>query len=84
MPTLDKQQAIFEEKLAIGFPVIIATIDDRAVGFFGYCSEFRFREAYKFTVEHSVYLMPNEHGKGAVKTILKNLIELLKSKNCIL
>jgi L-amino acid N-acyltransferase YncA len=51
---------------------------------FGYYSEFRFREAYKFTVEHSVYIMTNEHGKGAVKTLLKNLIELLKSKNCIL
>jgi len=67
--TLEKQQAIFEEKLAKGFPVIVATIYDRAVGF-GYYSEFRFREAYKFTVEHSVYVMPNEHGKGVGKALL--------------
>ena len=45
--TLEQQQAIFEEKLAKGFPVIVATIDDRAVGF-GYYSEFRFWEALKF------------------------------------
>jgi hypothetical protein len=30
---LEKQQAIFEEKLAKGFPVIVAAIDVRADGF---------------------------------------------------
>ncbi len=77
--TLEKQQEIFEEKLAKGFPVIVATIDERAVGF-GYYSEFRFREAYKFTVEHSVYVMPNEHGKGIGKAILNYLIDLAKKQ----
>lgn len=77
--TIEQQQAIFEEKLAKGFPVIVATIDEHVVGF-GYYSEFRFREAYKFTVEHSVYVVPNEHGKGIGKVILKNLIELAKKQ----
>lgn len=75
--TLEQQQAIFKEKLAKGFPVILATIAERVVGF-GYYSEFRFREAYKFTVEHSVYVMPNEHGKGIGKVLLQNLIDLAK------
>lgn len=77
--TLEQQQAIFEEKLAKGFPIIVATIDDRAIGF-GYYSEFRFREAYKFTVEHSVYVMPNEEGKGIGKAILQYLIDLAKKQ----
>jgi phosphinothricin acetyltransferase len=77
--TLEQQQAIFEEKLAKAFPVIVATINERVVGF-GYYSEFRFREAYKFTVEHSVYVMPNEHGKGIGKTILQSLIDLAKKQ----
>ena len=51
--TTEQQQAIFDDKIKKGFPVIVATIDDAVVGF-GYYSEFRFREAYKFTVEHSV------------------------------
>jgi phosphinothricin acetyltransferase len=42
--------------------VIIAEVDGLAVGF-GMYSEFRFREAYKFTVEHSVYVSTNFHGK---------------------
>lgn len=77
--TLEQQQAIFEEKLAKGFPVIVATSDEKIVGF-GYYSEFRFREAYKFTVEHSVYVAPNEHGKGIGKVILQNLIALAKAQ----
>lgn len=77
--TLKQQQAIFEEKLAKGFPVIVATLDGHVVGF-GYYSEFRFREAYKFTVEHSVYVLPNEHGKGIGKVILQNLIDLAKTQ----
>lgn len=77
--TMEQQQAIFEEKLKKGFPIIVATIDDRVVGF-GYYSEFRFREAYKFTVEHSVYVMPNEHGKGIGKVVMLNLIDLAKQQ----
>ncbi len=77
--TLEQQQAIFEEKIAKGFPVIVATINGQVVGF-GYYSEFRFREAYKFTVEHSVYVMPVEEGKGIGKTILQYLIDLAKKQ----
>ncbi len=77
--TFEQQLSIFEDKLSKGFPVIAATIDDRLVGF-GYYSEFRFREAYKFTVEHSVYVLPNEHGKGIGKVIMENLIHLAKEQ----
>ena len=42
---------------------IVAKIADEIVGF-GYYSEFRFREAYKFTVEHSVYAKKNFIGNG--------------------
>jgi phosphinothricin acetyltransferase len=77
--TVGQQQVIFDEKLKKGFPIIVATIEERVVGF-GYYSEFRFREAYKFTVEHSVYVMPNEHGKGIGKLIMENLIDLAKKQ----
>jgi phosphinothricin acetyltransferase len=41
-------------------------------------SEFRFREAYKFTVEHSVYVNNDFHGKGIGKNITSKLIQLAK------
>lgn len=77
--TLENQMAIFEDKLAKGFPIIVATINEEVVGF-GYYSEFRFREAYKFTVEHSVYANKDCIGKGIGKLIMKRLIELAKAQ----
>ncbi len=77
--TLENQVAILGEKLSKGFPVIVATENETVVGF-GYYSEFRFREAYKFTVEHSVYAHPNHLGKGIGKSILENLILLAKAQ----
>ena len=54
----EDQKRILEEKINKGFPVIVAEFEGKLVGF-GMYSEFRFREAYKFTVEHSVYVSPN-------------------------
>ncbi len=78
--TLATQEAIFEEKLQKGFPIIVAEMNNEVVGF-GYYSEFRFREAYKFTVEHSVYANKNSIGKGIGKLLLTELIERAKQQN---
>ncbi len=78
--TFEQQEAIFEEKLQKGFPIFVALCDSEVVGF-GYYSEFRFREAYKFTVEHSVYAHPEWKGKGIGKLLLKELIITAKKQN---
>ena len=77
--SLAQQLSIFEEKLQKGFPVIVAEMNNEVVGF-GYYSEFRFREAYKFTVEHSVYANKNYIGKGIGKILLAELIVLAKNQ----
>jgi len=78
--TLANQLTVFEDKLQKGYPIVVATEKEIVVGF-GYYSEFRFREAYKFTVEHSVYAHPNHTGKGIGKIILNQLIHLAKLQN---
>lgn len=78
--TTDQQLAIFDDKIKKGFPVIVAESNNEVVGF-GFYSEFRFREAYKFTVEHSVYAHQNHVGKGIGKLILTELVELAKAQN---
>jgi L-amino acid N-acyltransferase YncA len=75
----EEQKAILEEKIKKHFPVIVALEEDKVVGF-GMYSEFRFREAYKYTVEHSVYVNQDHHRKGIGKIILHELIQLAKNQ----
>lgn len=77
--TYDQQKNILEEKIAKQFPVIVAELEGKVVGF-GMYSEFRFREAYKYTVEHSVYVDQNIHGKGIGRVLLQELIILAKQQ----
>ncbi|SEA28837.1 phosphinothricin acetyltransferase [Flavobacterium gillisiae] len=75
----EQQKTILEDKIAKGFPVIVAELDGVVTGF-GMYSEFRFREAYKYTVEHSVYVDNDFHGKGIGKILLQELIVLAKKQ----
>ncbi|MEY2703899.1 MAG: putative phosphinothricin N-acetyltransferase YncA [Bacteroidota bacterium] len=77
--TLENQLAIFDDKLKKGFPILVATLNGQLVGF-GYYSEFRLREAYKFTVEHSVYAHKKAIGIGVGKALLTELIKLAKQQ----
>ena len=77
--SLNTQIAIFDDKLKKGFPIIVATQDKEVLGF-GYYSEFRFREAYKYTVEHSVYAKKEAIGKGVGKLLMTELIALAKAQ----
>lgn len=77
--SLAQQLAIFDDKLKKGFPIIVAELNNEVVGF-GYYSEFRYREAYKYTVEHSVYANKNSIGKGIGNLLLTELITLAKNQ----
>ena len=75
----EQQKTILEEKINKNFPVIVAELDGIVVGF-GMYSEFRFREAYQFTVEHSVYVSEYFQGKGVGKQLLQELINLARKQ----
>lgn len=77
--SLLQQKTILEDKISKDFPVIVAEFNGICVGF-GMYSEFRFRQAYLFTVEHSVYVSNDFQGKGIGKLLLENLIILAKKQ----
>lgn len=74
----EQQKSLLDDKINKGFPVLVATVNGNVVGF-GMYGEFRFKEAYQYTVEHSVYLNNAFQGKKIGKKILEELIALAKS-----
>ncbi|WP_043007727.1 GNAT family N-acetyltransferase [Comamonas testosteroni] len=64
----------FEAKRAGGFPVI--GIEDAQGRLLGFCSwgSFRAYPAYKYTVEHSVYVHPEHRGRGLGQQLMDLLI----------
>jgi phosphinothricin acetyltransferase len=77
--TLAQQKAIFEEKNKANFPLLVIEINEEIAGF-GTYGTFRFKEGYKFTVEHSVYVSVKHQGKGLGKLLLAELIKFAKKQ----
>ncbi|MBN9285444.1 MULTISPECIES: GNAT family N-acetyltransferase [unclassified Flavobacterium] len=78
--TLQEQEIIIQDKRKHDFPFLVAVINDVAVGF-GTYGFFRFKEGYKYTVEHSIYIDQQHTGKGIGKLLLAELIAIAKAQN---
>lgn len=67
------------DKLAACWPVIVALQNDEVVGYASY-GTFRFKEGFKYTVEHSVYVANGHTGKGIGYKLVEQLIVLAKAQ----
>lgn len=77
--SLEDQLKWFELKQLLNFPVIVAIDNNEVVGF-GTYGTFREKIGYQFTVEHSIYVAPNQITKGIGKLIMSELIILAKQQ----
>lgn len=77
--TLPEMQQWFADKQSAGCPVFVAEIDSTVAGYATY-GTFRTKEGYKFTVEHSVYVHHEHHGKGIGGKLLEQLIFAAKEQ----
>jgi L-amino acid N-acyltransferase YncA len=70
-------ETFFAEKFGhiaeLGHPLLIAEREGKTIGY-AYASTYRPRPAYRFTCEDSVYLAPEEQGKGLGSELLGRLI----------
>ena len=74
--------AWFEEKSRGGWPVIGAFDEGGELAGFATYGPFRNRPAYKYTVEHSVYVGSTARGKGVGRLLLEKLIEAAAAQDC--
>lgn len=77
LQTLDERRAWFQRQQQAGWPVVVAEIDNRVVGFAAYGS-FRGEgkwPGYRHTVEHTIHVRDDAHGHGVGRMLLEALIE---------
>lgn len=78
--TLDSMTPWFADKQAAGQPVI--GVEDAAGALAGFATygPFRVRPAYKYTVEHSVYVHKDHRGQGLARMLMRELIEAARQR----
>jgi phosphinothricin acetyltransferase len=60
--------------VAYGLPYLVAEEAGRVLGF-AYAGPFRPRAAYRYTVEDSVYIAPDQMGKGVGRAVLSAVLD---------
>jgi L-amino acid N-acyltransferase YncA len=68
------------ERISHQFPYLVATHGNKILGY-AYANTWKTREAYKQTVETSVYLHPQEQGRGLGTALYAALLKELKESN---
>jgi phosphinothricin acetyltransferase len=72
-PPLDEMRRRFEAVAGDGLPYLVAEEKGEVLGY-GYCTLYRTRSAYRYTLEDSIYVKQGKQGKGVGKAVLAELI----------
>jgi len=79
--TMGKMKEWFADKQAGRYPVIGAVDDAGTLLGFATYGVFRARPAYKYSIEHSVYVHRDHRGQGAGRALLQKVIEAAREQN---
>lgn len=74
-PDIAEMTARFAAIRARGFPYIVAEVNGTVAGY-AYAATYRARAAYDYSVEDSVYIAPEHHGRGLGRALLGSLIAI--------
>jgi phosphinothricin acetyltransferase len=73
--TIDDRKNWYEDKKKAGCPLIVFEEDNEVVGFATFGS-FRPFPAYKYSIEHSLYVHKDYRNKGIATSLMKELIKI--------
>jgi L-amino acid N-acyltransferase YncA len=77
--TIEDRLYWYEKKVKDGFPVLVFEENNHIIGFATF-GPFRTRPAYKYTVEHSVYVHKFHRGKGVATKLMIDLIKIASER----
>ena len=77
--TIEDRRNWFQQKKEEGFPVLVYELDNKVVGFATF-GPFRAWPAYKYSIEHSIYVDKNYRKKGIGTALLKELIAVANER----
>ena len=77
--TLENRQIWYEQKMAEGYPILVFEQDHKVAGFATF-GPFRPSAAYKYSIEHSVYVNKEYRQMGIGTSLLKELIAIAKDR----
>jgi phosphinothricin acetyltransferase len=72
-PTADYHRAKIDALIGVGWPYLVAERNGQIAGY-AYATQFRDREGYRFTAEDSIYVHPDQMGRGIGGGLLDALI----------
>jgi len=79
--TMETMHAWYADKISHDSPIVGAFDDDGTLLGFATYGMFRVRPAYKYTVEHSVYVRADKRGMGLGKVLLREIIKKAEEQN---
>ncbi|MGN4422607.1 GNAT family N-acetyltransferase [Bacillus cereus group sp. MYBK30-1] len=77
--TLENRKDWYEQKQADGYPILVYELDNKVVGFVTF-GPFRAWPAYKYSIEHSVYVDKGYRKNGIGTSLMKALITIAKER----
>lgn len=77
--TIEDRREWYKQKVESGYPIIGIEDNDKIVGFATY-GPFRNYPAFKYTIEHSLYVHKEYRRKGIGAILLKELIEIANNE----
>lgn len=79
-PPVEEMRRRHAEVIGMGLPYLVAEEAGVLLGY-GYCSLYRTRSAYRYTLEDSIYIRQGMQGKGTGKALLGELIRICEALN---
>ena len=73
--TLENRQQWYQQKINEGYPILVFEQDNRVAGFATF-GPFRAWPAYKYSIEHSIYVSKEFRKKGIATSLMKELIAI--------